>query len=289
MYKETLYRGKNLFIIRDKVLYRGVLIDFEEQDYGYKTIDLHIKINEKLKIFGIESLGSKIFIIQNDYNYYYYSDLKYIVYYDKLMIQYDKIVKFLPRNCSSKFEGFLHSTTLNNFISIINSGFIYSRSSLYNKKIYFQEKANNSVIQHTDPQILNLVRFYYYFKTPTNFIARNPIIIVINSNIIETKQLFRIYDGNAASNSSKNTSDFGIAKTFDWESIFSRGSLDIYDNETKQEIIRKRNAEFQILGEVPIKFIKKVYFIDNETMNIAKKYCDNGLSSKFFVDRSKFD
>ena len=55
MYKETLYRGKNLFIIRDKVLYRGVLIDFEEQDYGYKTIDLHIKINEELKIFGIES------------------------------------------------------------------------------------------------------------------------------------------------------------------------------------------------------------------------------------------
>lgn len=56
MYKETLYRGKNLFIISDKVLYRGVLIDFEEQYQVLKSLLIDI-LNHSTVIFVLIQHG----------------------------------------------------------------------------------------------------------------------------------------------------------------------------------------------------------------------------------------
>jgi len=93
------------------------------------------------------------------------------------------------------FMGFLHTTELVNFISIYKSGYLKPRKKLVDQQIEFEDNANPEVINKTPSDILNLTRFYYHTKTPTNvsayreFNQKHPVLLVFSKKIIFEKHV----------------------------------------------------------------------------------------------------
>lgn len=199
------------------------------------------------------------------------------------------------------FEGFLHTTELENFEKILKFGYLYSRFDLNKKRIGFDDRANSEVIEHTDGDIIKNCRFYYYFQTPTNYSAKysHPVILVFDKNMIFNGARRLYFDGNAASALSIGTDNATQAIEFDWEAIFERS----YYAESKlmahsegddithtwHNITRVRNAEFQMQSPISISNIVTVYFKSMEDMNRALTFADPVIRKKFKCDRSKFN
>ncbi|MDO9592633.1 MAG: DarT ssDNA thymidine ADP-ribosyltransferase family protein, partial [Erysipelotrichaceae bacterium] len=93
-----------------------------------------------------------------------------------------------------QFEGFHHYTDFSNFINIENIGFLLSRNEA--KKNGFIDAAEQSVINKTNPVVMNFVRFYYKEKTPTIYDNEGikvdnctphmpiPVLLIFNEDII---------------------------------------------------------------------------------------------------------
>lgn len=199
------------------------------------------------------------------------------------------------------FEGFLHTTELENFEKILRCGYLYSRFDLKKQQMFFNDKANGEVIDHTNEDIIKNCRFYYYFKTPTNYKAKylHSVILVFDKNIIFNGARRLYFNGNAASSFSTGTDNATKAIEFDWEAIFERGyygesklmKLDKGDFDCTMawnNITRVRNAEFQMQSPVSISDIVTVYFKNVEDMNRAFLFADPAIRKKFKFDRSKF-
>lgn len=195
------------------------------------------------------------------------------------------------------FEGFLHTTEFGNFKMIVKSKKLKSRTELEGNGTIFNDKANQEIIDHTNERIKNNCRFYYYFKTPTNFRANysRPVILVFDENIIFSDITMFFYDGNAASKRSSYTANAAEALNYDWEGIFERGPIDLsknynaYDSDSTSKITIARNAEFLCRSPMLISNIKTVYFKDIKDLDEAKTFCPEELCKKFKYDRSKFN
>lgn len=187
------------------------------------------------------------------------------------------------------FEGFLHTTELENFQRIITSGYLFSR----NKVEEFIDRANQQVIDNTNKFIFDYCRFYYYFKTPTNYRAeyKNPVILVFSKDLIYKKDIFFCL-GNAASKYTfpKWAATDALPKC--WDAVFERGpyQLSKYVHSERDEwtIKRIRNSEFLVKDQISIKKICKVYFKTEEDFNAAKLFSPKWLSERFCIDRDKF-
>lgn len=195
------------------------------------------------------------------------------------------------------FEGFLHTTEMENFLQIIKEGKLIPRNILIRDNRPFNDKANQEVVQHTNKWIKDCSRFYYYFKTPTNFLAKykHPVILVFSENLVYDKNAI-FSSGNASRNSTYFTDDPIIAANegfVKWDAVFERGyysNSKYHSNSTcKEDISAIRNTEFLIKGEVSTNLLKKVYFKTQEDLNEAKRYCDQSIINKSEVRREKFD
>ena len=176
----------------------------------YEQIYIIVNINGEDKKFLMSDIGRFIFLFEKDIDLYkigyaIYHDVNYddvnsiieISYYEPIDIWLNHLKKF-------SFYGFLHSTSLKNFKSILSSGYIFSRNDLIRNKIIFEEKANIEVIENTDSHMLDYVRFYYYHMTPTDYESTiklnspKTIIIVFSEEIAYCYKNQLICDGNAA-------------------------------------------------------------------------------------------
>ncbi len=199
------------------------------------------------------------------------------------------------------FEGFLHTTDMDNFKNIIVDGVLKSRKQALDEGSLVTNSAEQDVIDKTTDYVQNSCRFYYYFKTPTNYVAtsrgyyRRPVILVFDEDIINLENAW--FSSKNAVYSSGHTQSAKTALTFEWDAIFERGSYNnskYWDNnrpedEMKSAITAVRNAEFLIKGTVDISYIKKIYFKFETDMEEAKTFCPNDIVEKFVFDRSKFD
>lgn len=195
-----------------------------------------------------------------------------------------------------KFEGFLHTTELDNFHKIIKSGYLIPRDDLEKRGVIFHDSANSDVLARTDDIVKQCCRFYYYFMTPTNYCAgyKHPVTIVYYEDLIfNDKSFFTQY--NAANMINGWTNDPKEALEFNWEGIFERGGYshskyyrerDGRDN--KDYIKALRNAEFLIHGRVDIAYIKKVYFKNKQDFEEAKLFCPKGILRALVCDERKF-
>lgn len=195
------------------------------------------------------------------------------------------------------FEGFLHTTEIDNFKKIVNDGWLIPRNELLKNNIVFNDAANQEVLANTDDIVKKSCRFYYYFKTPTNYRAnyQHPVILVFDESLIEFENSF-FSSSNAAKNNNGLTSFAFIARDYCWEGIFERGehSKSIYWKPEESEVSGRlitgmRNAEFLIKDKVSISHIKKVYFKYQKDMDMAKNFCSGEMQKKFCFDRSKFN
>lgn len=63
-----------------------------------------------------------------------------------------------------------HYTDVNNAISILNTGVLYSRTEAEDRGLMVNENANREIISRTHQEHLNFVRFYFRPRTPTQFV-----------------------------------------------------------------------------------------------------------------------
>ncbi|MCH5171830.1 MAG: DUF4433 domain-containing protein [Erysipelotrichales bacterium] len=194
------------------------------------------------------------------------------------------------------FTGFMHETTIGNLCKILKSGKLGARKFTTD----FDDSANDEVLKHTNNKYFEYARFYFYRKTPTNyhFDNDNPnsmVYLEFDWNLMFEKDAL-IANGNAGSDYTrtkrvadflKNPDDF-----MDWDIIFNRTPISD-ENEQKQEIIRKRNAELLVPNFVSTKFLNKIIFKSGEARKIfVTKLNDDKIllefKNKIIIDRDYF-
>lgn len=191
------------------------------------------------------------------------------------------------------FEGFLHTANLSNFISIFNSGFLYSRDELIKQNIPFEDNAMQEIIDSTSYFIKEKTRFYYRPITPTNVSAykyykqKHPVIMVFNPDLIFDDDTC-FCNGCARAIDTDITKDPQTAIQFNWDSIFDTTPLSqIQDNDNNANYpIHDRNAEFLYPNKVSTDKIIKIYFKTKSDMDYAISQLGN--DSRFVLDCSKF-
>ena len=63
-----------------------------------------------------------------------------------------------------------HYTDVNNAISVLNNGVLYSRAEAEARGLMVHENANREIIERTDPEHLDFVRLYFRPRTPTQYV-----------------------------------------------------------------------------------------------------------------------
>ena len=62
-----------------------------------------------------------------------------------------------------------HFTDIKNAVSILNSGFLFSRDDVERRRIDFTDSASSEIIDRTDATLTDYVRFYFRPRTPTQY------------------------------------------------------------------------------------------------------------------------
>lgn len=193
--------------------------------------------------------------------------------------------KLIEKWKQNNFEGFVHATDYENVIKILKENKLKSRVDVTG---LFQDIADQDVIIKTSKFVTSKVRFYYAPCTPTlyhfNKRSNNLVILIFNKKLVNNCKSY-YSDGNAASQYTKITGDIKDALKFDWDSIFSRGSI----SRNNYEITRKRNAELLVDGPVKVDdYIDKIVVqssdIEKKIRELFPKYSD-----KIKTDRKYFN
>ena len=187
------------------------------------------------------------------------------------------------------FEGFLHTTEFENFKKIIEDGKLICRERLISNQHAFSDKANQEIIDRTDHFTKTHCRFYYRFKTPTNYAAHyhRPVILVFTADMLHWSNIKFSYR-NAASSYHELVESADEALAFNWDIVFE--NCPPYESKLTdfQESTLIQNSEFLVKNSVAIRFVEKIYFKYQKDMEIARSFCSPELTQKFCLDRSKF-
>lgn len=203
-----------------------------------------------------------------------------------------------------QFEGFHHYTDFLNFLNIIKTGKLLSRTEA--QQFSFIDAAEQSVIDKTPEQVKGYVRFYYKEKTPTMYDNEGikadnslshmpiPVLLLFNENIINYRNI-AFTSGCGGSKYSQRTENIHVAMNFDWETVFSRGGIQSDEvsimtmgfDLNKAIVVNRRNAEFLLNKEIDIKHIKKIIFRSPADKKHA--ILTLGNNELFEVDASKFN
>ena len=184
------------------------------------------------------------------------------------------------------FNGFLHTTSLNNFINIYKTKKILPRIKLENNS--FEDCANPEIISKTSDFLKSCVRFYYRAKTPTNvsaykdFKQLSQVILVLDKNEIYNDNAY-FSNMNAKSIYARCSNRAKNALKYDWEKVFAEGPLKNEDDFIEKS---ERNAEFLIFGDVDLSKISKIVFRTTFDMDEAIKKL--GLDERFVVNSLMF-
>ena len=243
-----------------------------ENAYGKSLFD-----NEQMKLSSIDDWKSALDIKMKDYE-----EAHKIIIEEQRKKAEEKLIAnnddYLHRLLSNDygFNGFLHETTINNLIQIISDGMLKSRAMIEE----FDDSADYNVIEHTNENVKNCVRFYFYPGTPTNYLfeqnnKKNDYVYIVFKWDLVSLENARFVNGNAGSQYSESmlVRDYLLnynedSEFMDWDTIFSRGPIPTeYDIQfgmssynDRTEIIRKRNAELNIPNSVSTNYIDKIIF-----------------------------
>ncbi len=212
--------------------------------------------------------------------------------YEKLKLVIKKLIK------KYNFKGLYHFTDFKNLHSILDKGYLKSRSACKNSNIDFLDAANEEVIDHTKKDVKKCVRFYYKEKTPTLYKIEGikegnenphiplPVYLFFDYELILLKNTI-FSSCNAASSYVEFGNDADFFDNMDWGKIFHRGSLPIEDSPIKREIIRNRNAELLGTKDISLDYLNKIIFRSKADYKRAINLF--GQNDKFVVDSSLFN
>lgn len=183
------------------------------------------------------------------------------------------------------FEGFIHATEFDNLKQILVTNKLSSRSTMGDG---FTDIADQDVIYLTNQFVKTKVRLYYKNGTPTlyHFYQKslNLCVLVFDFDLIHHYECY-FSDGNAASKYTRFTGDLNEAIAFNWNTILGRGPMGEIE---KKEIIRMRNAECLVSGDIDcVQFVKKIIVANENTKSqIENQFAY--LRGKVMVDKGFF-
>lgn len=234
----------------------------------------------------------------------------------KVKEEYQTIIKnnfdnfFIDLQKKYNFEGFIHTTSFENFINIYKNRKLYSRNYLENNNINFEDIANQDVVNKQKREH-DYVRFYFRPKTPTNYRnegikstkslnkticvdlgngtlkdeeynnqqSANPVVMIFNYSIAQNENC-KYKQSNKINQELVNS----IQKLKNWDLIFAEGK---YEDAIRKEYEKPfRMAEFLYPKFIETKEIKKIVF---------RSKCDKeraihilGNDNRFTVDENYF-
>ena len=154
-----------------------------------------------------------------------------------------------------------HYTDVNNAISILNTGVLYSRAQARARSLMVTENANQEIIAYTDPAHLDFVRLYFRPRTPTQYVNEGikppsqrdnghcpvPVFFVFDLVDVVGRDDARFSRGTLASHKHGHSEkrDYFL-KTIPWRQVYG-------DGVPKTDAAKKaRAAEIVIPGGLPI-------------------------------------
>lgn len=158
-----------------------------------------------------------------------------------------------------------HYNDINNIVSILNSGKLYSRDKVKELKLLKTDIANDDVINHTSEKVDKYARLYFGAKTPTmynneglipkNDIKNNahcPIPIFLLFGFVDVLSLDEIWfsNGNMGVNNIEVYNDITKLDSLEWKYIYHRESL--YQVDNARHINYCRNAEVLVKHELNV-------------------------------------
>ena len=160
-----------------------------------------------------------------------------------------------------------HYTDINNAINILENGKIYSRNNAKDKMI--NENAGLEILNHTEDEVFDYVRFYFRPKTPTQyrnegFIPRDcrqynhsnvpvPIFFAFEAKDMLSMEQTKFSEIALANTGNHLTNDIDEFKKFDFRKIYSEGG---YKGEN---LTPYRRAELVVPNECDLKFLKHIW------------------------------
>lgn len=158
-----------------------------------------------------------------------------------------------------------HYNDINNIVSILNSGKLYSRNKAKELGLLRTDIANDDVIANTNLNVGEYTRFYFGAKTPTLYnneglIPQNqiknkahcPVPVFLLFDFIEILSIENIYfsNGNMGAKQLEVYNDIKNLRALEWSYIYHREHLQ--NDGLKSHIIYCRNAEVLVKDEVDV-------------------------------------
>lgn len=161
-----------------------------------------------------------------------------------------------------------HITDLNNVVSILDSGYVYSRDEVGSKEITFKDAASSNIVRQTRKGMTNYVRLYFRPLTPTAYHMEGfkpihkqlhgahcpvPVYLLFDMKAIVTDMQTQFSDGNLASLYSNVYSTVDEFTELDFQLIYN----DRYDW-TGKKYINARQAEVIYPNRLPLTHLKSI-------------------------------
>lgn len=165
-----------------------------------------------------------------------------------------------------------HFTDINNAISILKKGSIYSRNSANKNSIMVVDNASKAVIDHTNEDRKDYVRFYFRPKTPTQYInegvkalnqintnlnAHCPVPVFFLFDSLEMLSLENSYFtyGNFANHDTSMYNDPNSFRDMPFNYVFHEGG---YDPQSVPQIKFHRHAELIVPNKCDLTYLKHI-------------------------------
>lgn len=165
-----------------------------------------------------------------------------------------------------------HYSALQNIVSILESGFLYSRENAMSRSLIGVDGASQSVLANTSDAYKDYVRLYFRPKTPTQYSNEGirpqeklvhgahcpiPIMLLFDSRDILTRSETRFSEGSLAGHSpgrvGKRASFF---KALPFKDIYHNSS---FSTERRRTIITRRHAEVIVPSQLDLSSLRFIW------------------------------
>ena len=165
-----------------------------------------------------------------------------------------------------------HYTALENAVSILKSGMLYSRREAERKGLLVTDVASASVLSNTSRDHRRHVRLYFRPKTPTQFSNEGirpaqsirygahcpvPVFFLFDSGDLLTRKSTQFSDGSLAGYNPGRIGDTGkFFESLPFQQIYHNTW---FKEEEKQEIVARRHAEVIVPDELDLDSLRFIW------------------------------
>ena len=193
--------------------------------------------------------------------------------YERIVDKLDDLARKYKYDARSWWPNFVfHYATLENAISILESGALYSRDNAVNRGLLSSDSASSSVLARTSSTYKSYARLYFRPKTPTQYSNEGirprqafvhgahcpvPVFLLFNSRAVLTRASTRFSKGSLAGN---NPGRVGTTASFFEKLPFN----EIYHNswvpdQKKRAIIASRHSEVIVPDHLDLESLQYIW------------------------------